>query len=145
MNKNCQSQNTNAVFLMSLKSMVVSDDPLFLKLRLCESRAPTTQYFEMCCFLFSQVSPFLTCSAIWQQKYVNKGSFLGNSWECTLRSATKNTLQIPRTKLRNMGDRAFSSAAPRLWNTLPDHLRAPQTAEPFKRDLKTHLFKKANC
>ena len=63
----------------------------------------------------------------------------------TLRSATKNTLQTLRTKLHTMGDRAFSSAAPRLWNTLPDHLRAPQTAEAFKRDLKTHLFKKAYC
>ena len=38
---------------------------------------------------------------------------------CTFRSATKNTLQIPRTKLRTMDDRAFSSAAPRLWNTSP--------------------------
>jgi len=58
---------------------------------------------------------------------------------CSLRSAT----QIPRTKLRAMGDRAFSSAAPRLWNSLSDHLRAPQTAEAFKYDRETHLFKKA--
>ena len=61
----------------------------------------------------------------------------------TLRSANTNTLQAPRTKLRTMGDRAFSAAAPRLWNALPDHLRAPQTIDVFKQDLKTYLFRKA--
>ena len=63
----------------------------------------------------------------------------------TLRSANSNTLKTPRTKLRTMGDRAFCSAAPRLWNALPDHLRAPQTTDAFKRNLKTYLFRKAFC
>ena len=44
-----------------------------------------------------------------------------------LRSANTVTLQPPRTKLRTMGDRAFCSAAPQLWNSLPHHLRASQT------------------
>ncbi|XP_073710666.1 uncharacterized protein [Misgurnus anguillicaudatus] len=61
----------------------------------------------------------------------------------TLRSANTNTLNIPRTKLCSMGGRAFSSAAPRLWNALPEHLRAPQTIDVFKKNLKTYLFKKA--
>ena len=61
----------------------------------------------------------------------------------SLRSATNNTLHVPRTKLCTMGDRAFSSAAPRLWNTLPEYLRASQTV--FKRGLKTYLFRKAYC
>ena len=63
----------------------------------------------------------------------------------SLRSANTNTLHMPRTKLHSMGDRAFSSAAPRLWNALPDHLRAPQPLETFKRLLKTYLFNKAYC
>ena len=63
----------------------------------------------------------------------------------SLRSATNNTLHVPRTKLCTMGDRAFSSAAPRLWNTLPEYLRAPQTVDVFKRGLKTYLFRKAYC
>ena len=62
---------------------------------------------------------------------------------CSLRSRNKNLLKAPRTKLRTMGDRAFSATAPRLWNALPDHLRAPQTTDAFKRELKTHLFRKA--
>lgn len=43
------------------------------------------------------------------------------------------------SKLHNMGDRGFCSAAPRLWSTLPDHLRAPQTVDSSKRSLKTPL------
>ena len=61
----------------------------------------------------------------------------------TLRSTSTNLLHQPRTKLRTQGDRAFYSAAPRLWNALPDHLRAPQTVAVFKRGLKTFLFNRA--
>ncbi len=48
----------------------------------------------------------------------------------TLRSASTYILKPPRTKLRTMGDRAFCSAAPSLWNALPDHLRTPQPVDP---------------
>ena len=61
----------------------------------------------------------------------------------TLRSANQFLLQVPVTKLRTMGDRAFCSAAPRLWNCLPMGLRLPQTVESFKTGLKTFLFQKA--
>jgi len=47
------------------------------------------------------------------------------------------------TTLRTMGDRAFSSAAPQLWNSLPVHLRAPQPVDHFKKGLKTFLFRKS--
>ncbi|CAM4473070.1 unnamed protein product [Leuciscus chuanchicus] len=60
-----------------------------------------------------------------------------------LRSASAYLLKPPRTKLRTMGDRAFCSAAPSLWNALPDYRRTPQTLDAFKRGLKTHLFKRA--
>ena len=35
-----------------------------------------------------------------------------------------NLLAVPRTKLTKMGDRAFSSLGPRLWNKLPENIRA---------------------
>ena len=60
-----------------------------------------------------------------------------------LRSNNSLSLQIPNTRLRTMGDRAFAAAAPRLWNSLPDHLRATQTLACFKTGLKTFLFIKA--
>jgi len=60
-----------------------------------------------------------------------------------LRSGQANLLQPVRTRLRTMGDRAFCSVAPTLWNALPVHLRVPQTVDSFKKGLKTHLFRKA--
>ncbi|XP_029949279.1 scavenger receptor cysteine-rich domain-containing group B protein-like [Salarias fasciatus] len=41
-------------------------------------------------------------------------------------SGQQHRLLPPRTWLKTIGDRAFEAAAPCLWNTLPDHLRAPQ-------------------
>ena len=40
-----------------------------------------------------------------------------------LRSSSQNFLAVPRTRLKTFGDRAFSAAAPRLWNQLPPELR----------------------
>lgn len=61
----------------------------------------------------------------------------------TLRSSAHLLLQVPTTRLRTMGDRAFCSAAPRLWNHLPSELRAVQSLDNFKAELKTFLFRKA--
>ncbi|XP_071375300.1 scavenger receptor cysteine-rich domain-containing protein DMBT1-like [Centroberyx affinis] len=41
-----------------------------------------------------------------------------------LRSAATTTLKTTRTKLRTWGDRAFSVAAPSLWNALPNHIQS---------------------
>lgn len=57
-----------------------------------------------------------------------------------LRSSNSGQLSIPRTKLRTFGDRAFSVAAPTLWNSLPTELRNAPTLDSFKKLLKTHLF-----
>ncbi|XP_068507050.1 uncharacterized protein [Syngnathus scovelli] len=57
----------------------------------------------------------------------------------SLRSSNSNLLHVPKTKLRTMGNRAFCHAAPTLWNSVPDHLRAPQSTDSFKTGLKTHL------
>ena len=60
----------------------------------------------------------------------------------SLRSTNSHRLLPPRTKSRTLGDRASCSSAPRLWNTLPEHLRVPQSIDCFKKGLKTYLFKK---
>ena len=49
------------------------------------------------------------------------------------------TLHIPRTN-KSAGDRSFAAIAPRLWNSLPDHISAAITTGQFKRLLKYHLF-----
>ena len=60
-----------------------------------------------------------------------------------LRSTGKGLLATPRTDLRTFGDRAFSVAAPTLWNSLPKDIRDSPTLDIFKTALKTHLFSTA--
>ena len=65
-----------------------------------------------------------------------------------LRSASLDTLEVPKTRLKTFGDRAFSAAAPVLWNALPHEIRKygisePVSLEKFKTLIKTHLFRRA--
>ena len=57
-----------------------------------------------------------------------------------LRSSTSQQLSIPRTKL-NLGKRAFSVAAPIIWNELPTTLKSGESLASFRKNLKTYLFK----
>ena len=60
----------------------------------------------------------------------------------TLRSSDSSALVIPTTKTVT-ASRAFSVAAPRIWNGLPISLRNASSIEQFCRNLKTFLFSKA--
>ena len=57
-----------------------------------------------------------------------------------LRSADQLLLAVPKARLNTRGDRVFSVAAPRLWNSLPLSVRSSQSLGQFKSRLKTHLF-----
>ena len=60
-----------------------------------------------------------------------------------LRSGNSSLLRVPQTRLKTGGDRAFSHAAPVLWNLLPPAAhRAPSLAS-FKTLIKTFLFDKS--
>lgn len=57
----------------------------------------------------------------------------------SLRSSRDSMLlQLPRTSSR-LGERAFSVAAPTIWNSLPIELRMEENLESFKKKLKTHF------
>ena len=56
-----------------------------------------------------------------------------------LRSSISQQLIVPKTKL-NLGKRAFSVAAPRVWNELPITLKTSETIAIFRKKLKTYLF-----
>ncbi len=58
----------------------------------------------------------------------------------SLRSADLLLLEVPRSKRKLRGDRAFSVAAPRLWNELPIHIRQASSLSIFKTRLKTHFY-----
>ena len=55
-------------------------------------------------------------------------------------SQESQQLSIPRTKL-NLGKRAFSVAAPIIWNELPTTLKSCESLASFRKNLKTYLFK----
>jgi len=57
----------------------------------------------------------------------------------TLRSSNQALLSVPRCRL-NYGERAFSVAAPKLWNDLPVSIRELKHYDTFKAKLKTYLF-----
>ena len=59
--------------------------------------------------------------------------------ERDLRSNGQLLLELPRTRTVT-ADRAFSVAAPKLWNALPSSIRVASSLEAFKRMLKTHMF-----
>ena len=61
----------------------------------------------------------------------------------SLRSNNENLLIIPRTICKTFGDRAFAVAGPKIWKSLPVHIREAENLHNFKNELKTHLFKGA--
>ena len=59
-----------------------------------------------------------------------------------LRSTSSNPLYIPRVKTK-AGTRAFSVAAPTVWNSLPASVKSQGNIVSFRRHLKTYLFNAA--
>jgi len=59
-----------------------------------------------------------------------------------LRSASSSRYEVPRTVLK-FDERAFSSAAPSAWNSLPSELQELSNIDAFKKQLKFHLFSRA--
>ena len=59
-----------------------------------------------------------------------------------LRSSSRSLLCTPAIKSKTYGGRAFSTAAPQLWNTTPEYIKNWDTVTTFKTKLKTFLFRK---
>ena len=59
-----------------------------------------------------------------------------------LRSRKSRQLFVPRYVLDNYGKRSFSIFGPKLWNSLPLHIKESKNVSIFKNKLKTHLFRK---
>jgi len=58
-----------------------------------------------------------------------------------LRSATRQSIVVPRHQLSSYGRRAFCVAGPSVWNFVPDSLRDPIIGrKSFRQSLKTFLF-----
>ena len=60
-----------------------------------------------------------------------------------LRSAVTNRLVVPPVRLSTVGSRAFPAAAPRIWNSLPEHVVTAATLQSFKKHLKTFMMQQS--
>ena len=61
----------------------------------------------------------------------------------TLRSGGTSRLTVPSVRRSTVGDRAFSVAGPRVWNTLPKEITTSQSLLTFRQQLKTWLSRKS--
>ena len=61
----------------------------------------------------------------------------------SLRSASHQLLEMPSFRLNTFGGRAFTAAAPYLWNALPAGIKSSESLDIFKNRLKTHLYQQA--
>ena len=86
----------------------------------CEART----YFKILCYVFK-------CFHGLAPSYLSDLLIVKNSEDLSL--------HIPRT-LTCYGDRSFSCAGPRLWNSLPLEIRFACSLESFKAKLKHYLF-----
>ena len=62
----------------------------------------------------------------------------------TLHSNSLELLLQQKSNTKTYGDRAFSTCAPRLWNSIPLGIRKSNSVSTFKKQLKTYryLFRK---
>jgi len=60
-----------------------------------------------------------------------------------LRSSSSSAFVVPATRRSTLGDRSFSAAGTRAWNSLPPTVTAASTLSSFRRYLKSHLFTKS--
>ena len=61
-----------------------------------------------------------------------------------LRSSSDSLLCTPIPKLKTAGEKAFDYQAAKAWNSLPSEVRQSKSIQSFKKNLKTHLFRR-NC
>jgi len=58
-----------------------------------------------------------------------------------LRSASSEDYSLPRLRMHQFSERAFSHAGPAAWNALPENIRANQDSEVFRKQLKTYFYR----
>ena len=90
---------------------------------------------------------FLICTIAYQTLSSTQPAYLNSMLTPArnsrrLRSTSSNPLYIPRVKTK-AGTRAFSVAAPTVWNSLPASVKSECCIVSFRRRLKTYLFNAA--
>ena len=74
-------------------------------------------------------------------EYLQQKLILRNPIQNTQSAIESDLLYIPYNKRKTWADHGFSTAGPKLWNSLPCELQTAPTVSGFKKLLKTYLFK----
>ena len=74
---------------------------------------------------------------------INQVAVCSSSGVSSLKNSDNETLSVPKSNTATYGDRCFSVAAPKLWNSLPGNFRYIENLCTFKTSIKTWLFKSA--
>ena len=82
-----------------------------------------------------------TCTILYINELLIRRMCQHGHWDHQIK-ADKLVLSTQKT-LSSYGDRAFSSCAPKLWNSLPMDIRCCVSLDVFKNRLKTFLFQSA--
>ena len=117
-------------------SNVASENILINKNTISITHHPSRVDYKLACFVFSSLSgdapPYLA------------DDIHLVSYRRRLRSSTDRSCAVPRTH-NTCGDRSFAVAGPRVWDSLPAHLRDEDiTYGSFRRELKTFCFNVAS-
>ena len=92
--------------------------------------------FKVCVLVFkclNGLAPDYLCELVQKRRKKSK---------CLRKDSDDLLLETPRSKYKS-SEGAFRFVGPKLWNQLPRALRETSSLPCFKKDLKTHLFKRA--
>lgn len=92
-----------------------------------------TDFFKLILFVFKALAGLAST-------YLS-GLFHSYQPDRSLRSSKQSFPEVPRSRSKLRGDRAFSVAGRKLWKSLPQHITSAPSLELFLKSLlKTHCF-----
>ena len=94
---------------------------------------PTFKVAVLCFKAYQLCQPEYLSSLLQLQPYIPRRQ---------LTSSALDQLSVPQSTTATSSQR-FSAVVPWIWNSLPINIRSAQTANSFKNQLKTHLFRAA--
>ena len=125
--KKLQHVQNSAARLVKKKELTLSLEEIFIKFHWL--KVPERILYKLLLFVHKciyQKAPESLC------KLVNYGD-------------SERSMKLRETKVKTkFGDRAFSHAAPKLWNLLPLHVRIQEDTIVFKKMLKSYLMTEGN-
>ena len=100
--------------------------------------------FKLLCIIFKLIRHGASAPAFLLELITIQSSAYRTRSSTEVRLAPFSFREHGKKTTKKYGDRAFQVAAPQLWNRLPSSIRCIEKYEPFKTQVKTHLFRRAH-